>query len=254
MYYLVIPKLTRHDLNIQIPNLLFIISTLLFACDLDKASTLKRIEVTSTSMSPTLNPDETYFTIQKDTVAYNDLVIFKPEKSNDLIALRVVGLPGDTIKMINKILWVNSTPFDSSLSVRHAYYIRTKKPLEDMIDHNDYERIADLNYLIHASQKEIKSIASDEEVISVRPADEYINSLNDLMIFKNYSWNLNNWGEVIIPKKGADLFKHQNFYHDLDIKKEYYFLLGDNRHNSIDSRFIGLISREKIEGVILQDL
>ena len=29
-----------------------------------------------------------------------------------------------------------------------------------------------------------------------------------------------------------------------------YFVLGDNRTNSLDSRYIGLISKEQIEGTI----
>jgi signal peptidase I len=32
---------------------------------------------------------------------------------------------------------------------------------------------------------------------------------------------------------------------------DYYFVVGDNRHNALDSRYIGFVKKENIMGVVL---
>lgn len=66
----------------------------------------------------------------------------------------------------------------------------------------------------------------------------------------------------INDKKVEDRFAKdtENFelsYIDIDMKKipeEYYFVIGDNRNNSIDSRIIGLVKKEDIKGTVTQSL
>lgn len=66
----------------------------------------------------------------------------------------------------------------------------------------------------------------------------------------------------INDKKVEDKFAKdtENFelsYIDIDMKKipdGYYFVIGDNRNNSIDSRIIGLVKKEDIKGTVTQSL
>lgn len=66
----------------------------------------------------------------------------------------------------------------------------------------------------------------------------------------------------INDKKVEDRFAKdtENFelsYIDIDMKKipdGYYFVIGDNRNNSIDSRIIGLVKKEDIKGTVTQSL
>ena len=38
------------------------------------------------------------------------------------------------------------------------------------------------------------------------------------------------------------------------IPEGYYFVIGDNRNNSIDSKIIGLVKKEDIKGTVTQSL
>ena len=46
-------------------------------------------------------------------------------------------------------------------------------------------------------------------------------------------------------------FNGEKLNTELNIPDGYYFLLGDNRYGSLDSRIIGLISKEDIKGKIV---
>ncbi len=108
--------------------------------------------------------------------------------------------------------------------------------------------------------------------INVQPA-----SKPDLKIFPmNKLWNADNYGPLVVPKQGDVISLTTKNYMEWDtfIKREghkfeirgdkffidgsetvkytvennYYFMMGDNRHNSLDGRFWGFVKREAIVG------
>lgn len=167
----------------------------------------------------------------------NDVVVFRypgdrdkyfaDEKVNYI--KRIIGLPGETIKIVNKAVYIDDT------------FIAP--PPDAIFD--------------------AKS----------RPS-----GLTNFRIFpKGSGWNEDNYGPLVIPKKddileinelNKDAFK-VFIFRDSDlsnekelntlidkiiagdryiVKKNYYFMMGDNRNNSADSRFIGFIAEDKIIG------
>ncbi|HSD62752.1 MAG TPA: signal peptidase I [Ignavibacteriaceae bacterium] len=164
-----------------------------------------------------------------------DVIIFKfpygAGESNLNLVKRIVGLPGDTIQIIKQQVYVNG--------------------LEN-------------NYPQYAKLDRINKMPSGAPERGIFPADS--------------NWNKDNYGPMVVPRKGelvelnaknAVLWKslidrelgkntlsvegtvvtiEGKPVHGYTLTKDYYFVLGDNRENSMDSRYWGFVPEDTIIG------
>ena len=129
---------------------------------------------------------------------FGDVVVFRPTYNDPVIDVvkRVIGEPGDTIRMENRVVYRNGDRLE--------------------------EPYVEPNYL------------PDEAM--------------DRFGVPGYQWHLEALPEGVSPQRYAP---SRDTWGPLVVPEGHYLLLGDNRDQSLDSRFMGFIPREVIRGKAL---
>ncbi|SMC65986.1 signal peptidase I [Moheibacter sediminis] len=142
---------------------------------------------------------------------------------------RLCGIEGDKIEIISGFLHVNDSLVDDKLTLNHAYLVdgRHKSWLEKNLVKSQYDftEIENNRFLVHINHKELNEKLYSK-IYLFNTADEFISS-----VF-NESWSQDNFGPVIVPK-------------------DKLFVIGDNRNQSYDSRYIGFINKSDLIGVVI---
>ncbi|MCR8667556.1 signal peptidase I [Aestuariibaculum sp. M13] len=218
------------------------------------------------------------------TITQGDVAVFK---NRAVLVKRVAAIAGDTLKIVNAEVYLNNKLIEPQKHVRNSYVFKLNKPkqfyraIDSLNIEGRFFSINDFNWkqaeLYYLEAKQIKQLNSIDS-FSVKVADTPIKA-KMFPWYKDKNWTLDNYGPIIIPKKGMEiqlnddsfeLYKYiLQTYENIDIKKQndnfyangnvltkyifkrnYYFMLGDNRNDSRDSRYMGFIPEENIIGKV----
>lgn len=125
------------------------------------------------------------------TIKRGDIVVFYyPVDASQFLVKRVIGLPGDHIRLRNKMVYVNGEPLKESYVVHKQWMPDGYR--DNFPNQQGYSREIDRRW-----RYELANYVSD--------------------------------GELVVPP-------------------EQYFVMGDNRENSLDSRYWGFVPRANIVG------
>ena len=198
-----------------------------------------------TGMEGTIKKGASLEIIPGDDILANQIIAFRyndeyyGEKTG---VSRVVGLPGDTVKVFQGQLFVNGKLFPEPEKVKYQYQVITDgKFKEGTIKDMEYQQLNSKEYVFFLTREEADILRYTPVVMTlrilvrdwgiVRPELFGADTLN--------KWNLDYYGPLLVPPVG-----------EFGATERLYFVMGDNRHNAVDSRFIGYIPESSVLGVV----